>query len=384
MKFFRKLAVGCAAALMLAGTGTASVGSVHASSTSITTTKYKKTRSALVYDTKTKKILAGQNYKKQTAVASVAKLMTLYLVLQKLHNHKKWWNARVNTSYRGLKRMGVDYSVGGFAFKKNHYTVRQLFEAALIESSNNAAIALGQWVAGGSTPKANRKFVKMMNKAARKLKLKAHFVSASGLEQSDLKRFGYSIGGANANHMSAYDVLVVTQKILELDSSITKWSRKRHAKVAGQTLTNSNRMLKGGQYYRKDLPVFGLKTGYTSVAQNCLVALVHRKHNHMLITVTLHSLGRYYEYHDTQQLMRLGYRIVAKQTAAAKKAAQKAAAKKAAAQSSTALVTTGLMTVLQKGRQDASNLALKLERNLHQIKLTTHVSSTSSLALGKL
>ena len=47
--------------------------------------------------------------------------------------------------------MGKDSACGGFRFTKSSYTVKQLYDAALIDSSNNAAIALGQWVAGGST-----------------------------------------------------------------------------------------------------------------------------------------------------------------------------------------------------------------------------------------
>lgn len=297
--------------------------SVAASNAPKLTINYKKTTAALVYDATTKQLLASQNLNKPLPVASVAKLMTLYLVLQKLHNHPAWWDAKVDTSYAGLKKMSKNYDVGGFVFKRNSYTVKQLFQAALVMSSNNATIALGQWVAGGHTPKANRKFIKMMNQAAQTLKMKsASFVSASGLEQTDLKQFGYAIGGNNANQMSANDILIVVNAILQLDSGILQWSSQSSMKVAGQWLENSNRMLANGEQASSDLPTYGLKTGYTKIAQNCLVTVVKRKNDHMLITVTLHSQGRVFEYGDTKSLLRKAYRFIPQLTAYKQQQAQ--------------------------------------------------------------
>ncbi len=133
--------------------------------------------------------------------------MTLYLVEQKVANTGSTWDSKVTTSYSGLKRMGASSTYGGFKFNHNTYTVKQLYQAALIESSNNAAIALGQWVAGGSTPSANHHFIGMMNAQAKKWNLgHASFVSANGMEQSALRGYGYSVSGRDANMVSAKDV----------------------------------------------------------------------------------------------------------------------------------------------------------------------------------
>lgn len=142
-------------------------------------------KAAVALDAKTGKVVWSKNANTPRAIASVSKLMTLYLVEQKVANTSATWSSKVTTSYSGLKTMGASSVYGGFKFTKNSYTVEQLYLAALIDSSNNAATALGQWVAGGSTPSYNAKFIKLMNAQAKTWNLgHATFVSASGVEQS--------------------------------------------------------------------------------------------------------------------------------------------------------------------------------------------------------
>ncbi|GAY73919.1 D-alanyl-D-alanine carboxypeptidase [Lentilactobacillus kosonis] len=136
----------------------------HAATTSTGVTYAK---SAAAIDVTTNKVGWSKNGNTLRPIASISKLMTLYLVRQKLDNSSYTWNSKVNTSSAGLKAMGRSSVYGGFKFNKNSYTVRQLYLAALIESSNNAAIALGQWVAGGSTSAANKRFITMMNTQAK-------------------------------------------------------------------------------------------------------------------------------------------------------------------------------------------------------------------------
>ena len=103
-----------------------------------------------------------------------------------------------------------------------------------------------------------------MNAQAKSWNLgKAKFVSSSGLEQSDLKAFGYSIGGADANMVSAKDVaLIADHLITDYPSTLTTASVKSMT-LSGQTLYNYNNMLSGRKYYQSSLKVDGLKTGYT-------------------------------------------------------------------------------------------------------------------------
>lgn len=238
-------------------------------------------------------------------IASITKLMTLYLVRQKISNGDGTWDSKVNTSNAGLKKLGKDKDFGGFKFTKNSYTVRDLYLAGLIESSNNAAIALGQWVAGGSTPTYNKKFINMMNAQAKLWNLTdASFVSASGMEQNSLKPFGYSIGGANANLVSANDVAQIAKHFIADYNDVLTDASIKSMTLDGQKLYNYNNMLPGRKYYQKSLNVDGLKTGYTVPAGYCFVGTGRKAGHDRIITVVLHDEN---EFTETRSLMNYVY-----------------------------------------------------------------------------
>lgn len=263
-------------------------------------------KAAVAMDAKTGKVLWQRHMNTPRAIASISKLMTLYLVNKKVAGKGAGWNSRVKTSYSGLKTLGNSAVYGGFRFTRNHYTVKQLYAAALIESSNNAAIALGQWVAGGSTPAANRRFIKMMNHQVKVWHLgKAHFVTANGMEQNALRHYGYSVKGGNANLVSAKDVALIAKHLLADYPSILKESKRGSLKVAGQLCHNYNNLLPGRAFYQPSLKVDGLKTGFTDLAGYCFVGTGKKSGHHRLITVVLHDQN---EFTETRSLMNHVYR----------------------------------------------------------------------------
>ncbi|KRK88859.1 serine-type D-Ala-D-Ala carboxypeptidase [Lentilactobacillus sunkii DSM 19904] len=263
-------------------------------------------KSAVALDVNTNNNVWTKNANTARPIASLSKLMTLYLVRQKIASGKATWSDKVNTSNAGLKRLGKSADFGGFKFKHNTYTVRQLYLAGLVESSNNAAIALGQWVAGGSTPAYNKKFIGMMNNQAKEWGLKhSSFVSASGMEQNSLQPYGYSIGASkNANYVSANDIAKIARHfIVDYNDVLTDASIKS-MKEDGQTLHNYNNLLPGRKYYQKSLKVDGLKTGYTDPAGYCFVGTGRKSGHDRIITVVLHDEN---EFTETRSLMNYVY-----------------------------------------------------------------------------
>ncbi|GAF36070.1 D-alanyl-D-alanine carboxypeptidase [Lentilactobacillus farraginis DSM 18382 = JCM 14108] len=262
-------------------------------------------KGAVALDVNTNGVVWSKAANTPRPIASVSKLMTLYLVQQKISNGGGSWTSKVNTSNAGLKKLGKDSTFGGFKFTKNSYTVRDLYLAALIESSNNAAIALGQWVAGGSTPAYNKKFVSMMNDQAKSWDLEnTSFVSASGMEQNSLKPFGYSIGGANANMVSAADVAQIARHLITDYNDVLKDASIGSMNLDGQKLYNYNNLLPGRKYYQKSLNVDGLKTGYTDPAGYCFVGTGRKTGHDRIITVVLHDEN---EFTETRSLMNYVY-----------------------------------------------------------------------------
>jgi D-alanyl-D-alanine carboxypeptidase (penicillin-binding protein 5/6) len=121
--------------------------------------------------------------------------------------------------------------------------VRELIEAALIQSANDAAVALAQYVGNGSIPA----FVAMMNEKARQLGLtETHFANPDGLD-------------AAGHYSSARDVTKLAQ-ILMHDPFVRSIVRLRVAHITGRTLHTWNDLL-------ATFPgVIGVKTGHTDKA----------------------------------------------------------------------------------------------------------------------
>nr|WP_225419760.1 serine hydrolase [Levilactobacillus cerevisiae] len=258
-------------------------------------------KNAIAMDYTTGKAVWSKSANTARPIASVSKLMTLYLVLKKVDGSATAWNQVVDTSSKGLIAMSKSSACGGFVFQTGHkYTVKQLYDAALLDSSNNAAIALGKWVAG-----SNAKFIQQMNAQAKSWNLgKASFVSASGLENSDLKTYGYSYGSANANMVSAKDVALIARHLIQDYPQILTDGSVGSKYVDGQLCYNYNNMLSGRKYYQASLKVDGLKTGYTPLADYCFVGTGQMAGKHRVITVVLHDEN---EFTETQSLMKYAY-----------------------------------------------------------------------------
>ncbi|WP_367375932.1 D-alanyl-D-alanine carboxypeptidase family protein [Lentilactobacillus kefiri] len=241
-------------------------------------------KEAYVMDAKTGQVLYQKNGNNKRPIASLSKLMTLYLTKKAIDNHQISWDQKVPVDSE-LRKMSKSYEVGGFRIKRSkEFTVRDLYKAALIASSNPAAISLGKLVGGGS----NTEFVKMMNQQSKKWGLDATFVSSSGLDNSDLGKYHYRIPHTSKkaqNMVSAKAISTVAAKVLEEFPSITKWSKQPSMKVGKQVLVNSNRLLPGGAFYHKSTHVDGLKTGFTVNAGLCITVTYWHDGRHLIATI---------------------------------------------------------------------------------------------------
>ncbi|KRK99665.1 S11 family D-Ala-D-Ala carboxypeptidase [Secundilactobacillus odoratitofui DSM 19909 = JCM 15043] len=245
---------------------------------------YTKVKAAYVMDAKSGQTLYENKADKTLPIASLSKMMTLYLTTEAINQHKLHWSDKVAVD-KNLIKMSKNYGLGTFKIKRSkQYTVKQLYQAALIASSNSAAIALGNAVAGGS----NAKFIAMMNKQAKDWGIAAHFISSSGLDNTDLKHYGYRLPNTSAsaqNMVSAKAISVVAQHLVAAFPQISKWSSKATYDLDGQTLVNANALVKDGTYYRASNHLTGLKTGYTETAGLCLTVTYWRNGRELIATI---------------------------------------------------------------------------------------------------
>ncbi|AMV60117.1 D-alanyl-D-alanine carboxypeptidase [Pediococcus damnosus] len=248
-----------------------------------------KSTHAAAIDVNTGKFLYNKSATAKVPVASTIKLLTIYNVLQKVHSKKYSWNSIVNTSGSGLYNMSRSYACGGFVLKHGvRYTVKQLYQAALIDSSNAAVIALGRWVSG-----SNVKQVQRMRSQLNSWGLRGNYiVSVSGLDNGDLNGYGYRYPGSSAyaqNTISAHDMAVVARNLLNKYPEVNQTTKINNLKVHGQWVHNVNTTLPGRKYNVRSLYINGLKNGYTPRAGYCLIGSSQKPGHHKLITVVIHD-----------------------------------------------------------------------------------------------
>ena len=230
--------------------------------------------SAILMDAATGKALYSRNVYKKVAPASTAKVMTALLVLENLSLDQ------VITVGSGAA--GVSPSILGVKAGER-LRVADLLAAALIISSNDAAVVLAEAVAG-----SHWQFVKLMNKRAKELGAKhTKFVNAHGLPTKE------------SQFTTAYDMALIFRQAMKhpFFTSAVKTKNKTIQSQAGRRfdLKNHNKLL--WMSYGKD--IYG-KTGYTRKAGPCFVGFVERGKKTFIVSV----FGSKYRWDDIQHIVR--------------------------------------------------------------------------------
>ncbi|PTM56923.1 D-alanyl-D-alanine carboxypeptidase family protein [Desmospora activa] len=255
-------------------------------------------RSYVLLEMESGRIIAGENEQKAYAPASLTKMMTEYVILQEIKESRLDWDETVTVSKNAA-------SIGEaqvFLRKGEKRTVEELFYALSIQSANDAAVALAEHVAGSETA-----FVGMMNETAKEMGLeKTHFRNSTGLPMW-LYVNPPKVGGDHV--MSATDVAVLTRRLLhdypevqEIISQPRYFFRKGEARE--MKLINTNRMLPGLSHYYEG--VDGVKTGFTSRAGYCFAGSAQQD-GVRLITVVMGSSSKSQRFKETAKLLDYGF-----------------------------------------------------------------------------
>ena len=191
-------------------------------------------------------VLVAHNARQRVPIASITKLMTVLLTLE---------HARLNdvVTVSPLAASVGESSANLRAGER--LTVRELLEAALIQSANDAADALADYVGHGN----RARFIAMMNARARQLGLRdTHYVRPDGLD-------------APGHYSSAHDVTLLA-RVLMHRPIVRQIVRMRGAVIAGgQPLHTWNDLL-------YSYPgIYGVKTGHTSEAGWSEIAAARRE-----------------------------------------------------------------------------------------------------------
>ena len=240
-----------------------------------------KARAYILQDYDSGKVLVEANADEPLEPASLTKMMTAYVVLAQLADGKFQLEDRVPISKKAWKMGGSKM----FIEVGKEVPVEDLLKGVIIQSGNDASVALAEFVAGDEAA-----FADLMNQYARELGLtNTRFVNASGLPHPE----HYSTARDLANLAGALIRDFPVHYPLHAVRAYTWNNIKQY---------NRNPLLK------RDDSVDGVKTGHTDSAGYCLVASA-KQDGMRLVSALLGSKSEDSRLTETQALLRFGFRF---------------------------------------------------------------------------
>ena len=242
-------------------------------------------RSWLLLDATSNQVLGSHEPTARMEPSSLTKIMTAYLVFSALRDKKLDPNQLVNVSVRAWK---VDPSSSKmFIDPATPVTVNDLLFGLMVQSGNDAAVALAEAVAG-----TEETFVVLMNREAERMGLKAtRFGNPHGLPSSD-------------TYSTAQDLSVLAQRLIQDHPHGYKIYSTRQYTYNKITQQNRNRLL------WLDPSVDGMKTGHASAAGYSLITSARRPNGtgeRRLISVVLGTASDQIRSQESQKLLNWGF-----------------------------------------------------------------------------
>ena len=244
-----------------------------------------KAKNVILMDYDTGQYLFAQNAFTPVAPASMSKLMTVYIIFDKLKDGSLSLEDVFTVSEHAWKSGGAaSGSSTMFLPVGAKVTVEDLIKGIIIQSGNDACITAAENIAG-----SEEEFAFLMNKKAAELGLKnSHFANSTGWPHPDHK-------------MSVEDLALLARAIIR--------DFPEYYKVFSQKSFTYNNIVQGNRnpllYSMPDAD--GLKTGHTEEAGFCLTASVKRG-NRRLIGVMTGMKSNKERSEETEKLMSWGFR----------------------------------------------------------------------------
>ena len=237
-------------------------------------------RAWILVDPASGQALAAEKADEQVEPASLTKLMTAYLVFVALRDKGLSLSQVVPVSEKAWRAGGSKM----FIEPRKPVTVDELITGMIVQSGNDACIALAEVVAG-----TEENFAQLMNREAQRLGMKnSSFTNASGLPDS--KHFS-----------TARDLgLLASALIRDFPQEYEKYYRIKEYRYNNITQRNRNRLL------WLDPNVDGVKTGHTENAGYCLIASAKRGQRRLL-SVVLGTSSDSVRAQEAQKLLNVGF-----------------------------------------------------------------------------
>ncbi len=237
--------------------------------------------SYILLDFNSGKVLVEKNAELRLAPASLTKIMTVYVIFRELSSGHLTLDEKVTISKKAWKTPGSRM----FVEVNKQVSIEDLLQGVIIQSGNDASVALAEHVAGDEAT-----FAAMMNQHAERLgMLSSNFENSMGLPSSN-------------HYTTAADLAKLTIAVISEFPEYYRWDSKKEFTFNNITQPNRNKLL------WRDKSVDGVKTGYTEEAGYCMVASAKRE-DMRLISVVMGTASANARANESQTLLNYGFRF---------------------------------------------------------------------------
>ena len=237
--------------------------------------------SYLVMDYHSGRLVVNENADKRVEPASLTKIMTVYIAAKELAAGNIHLDDKVHVSEKAWRMTGSRM----FIEVNKQVTVEELLHGIIIQSGNDASVALAEYIAGDEDV-----FAQLMNQQAKLLgMINTNFVNSTGLPHAE-------------HYTTANDLALLARSLIREYPEIYAMHSLKEFIYNGIKQTNRNSML------WRDESVDGIKTGHTESAGYCLVASATRE-GMRLISVVMGTEGDNARINMTQVLLSYAFRF---------------------------------------------------------------------------
>ena len=238
-------------------------------------------RAHLLIDMHSERVLSANGADERLEPASLTKMLTSYVVFAEMAKGKFKLTDEARVSEKAWRMVGSRM----FIEVGTNVSVEALLMGLIVQSGNDAAVALAEFVAGHE-----QSFADLMNQHAQRLGMTdSHFTNSSGLPEPD-------------HYSTARDMARMAAALIRDFPEYYSWNAVREYEYGGIKQRNRNALL------FLDESVDGLKTGYTKAARYCLVASAKRQ-GMRLIAVVMGAKSSRARTRIAQSLINYGFRF---------------------------------------------------------------------------
>ncbi|HNY24015.1 MAG TPA: D-alanyl-D-alanine carboxypeptidase family protein [Bacteroidales bacterium] len=240
---------------------------------------------ATVIDFETGTELYGMSSSYPMVPASMTKVMTMYIVFDRIDKGFLTLNTKIPVSEYAAMR-SVNPGESNVPLNETEtYSIDELIAALCVVSGNACAVALGEFLSGGT----ESDFAGIMNHYADSLQLTAHYTDASGL--------------SDGNSVSPKSMALLTRDFIRRFPVILTYTSMTGLNFRGVNYSATNGLLPGKSYAYNGCD--GFKTGYTNAAGLCITATAQLG-GKRVIAVVMKAPTSVLRYRDAATLMDYG------------------------------------------------------------------------------